>query len=111
MLPGRGRFSSSVRRLFRWDRRPFIAVSSGIEKLTPKVLAIAGCLANVVPAFAQDGIKVDLQTTPTQLMLQVPAAPSDEQCRRVETSDPASLAPMFLHRTFHDDFDEHPLSK
>jgi len=79
--------------------------------LTPKVLAIAGCLANVVPALAQDGIKVDLQTAPAQLMLQVPAAPSDEQCRRVETSDPASLAPMFLHRTFHDDFDEHPLSK
>jgi beta-glucanase (GH16 family) len=86
-------------------------VSSGIEKLTPKVLAIAGCLANVVPAFAQGGIKVDLKTAPAQLMLQVPAAPSDEQCRRVETSDPASLTPMFLHRTFHDDFDEHPLSK
>src|SRR5882724_1665566 len=45
-------------RLFRRDCCPFITVSSGIEKLTSKVLAIAGCLANVVPAFAQDGIKV-----------------------------------------------------
>ena len=62
-----------------------MTVSSGIEKLTPKVLAIAGCLANVVPAVAPDGIKVDLKTAPAQLTLQVPAAPSDEQCRRVET--------------------------
>ena len=27
----------------------------------------------------------------------------------IETPDPASLASVSLHRTFHDDFDEHPL--
>src|SRR6266481_1101717 len=108
---GGGALRQRPERLFRRDCCPFITVSSGIEKLTSKVLAIAGCLANVVPAFAQDGVKVDLKTAPVQLMLQVPTAPSDEQCRRIETSDPASLTPMFLQRTFHDDFDEHPLSK
>ncbi len=82
-------------------------MSSGIETVIPKVLAIIGCLTTLVPAFAQDELKM----APARLTLQVTTDPSDEQCRRIETSDPASLAPMFLHRTFHDDFDEHPLSK
>jgi len=30
-------------------------------------------------------------------------------CRRVDTIDASQLAPVSLHRTFHDDFDEHPL--
>jgi len=86
-------------------------VSSGVEKLIPKVLAIVGCLATLAPAFAQDNIKDDLKTAPAQLTLEVTTDPSDEQCRRIETSDAASLVPLSLHRTFHDDFDEHPLSK
>jgi len=88
-----------------------IAVSSGVEKLIPKVLAIVGCLATLAPAFAQDNIKDDLKTAPAQLTLQVTTDPSDEQCRRIETADASSLVPLSLHRTFHDDFDEHPLSK
>jgi beta-glucanase (GH16 family) len=88
-------------------------VSFGIEKLIPKVLAIVGCLTTLVPAFAQDGLKDDLETAPTQLSLLVTTDPLSEQCRRIEasdpTSDPASLMPVSLHRTFHDDFDEHPL--
>jgi hypothetical protein len=86
-------------------------VSSGIEKLIAKVLAAIGCLIPLMPAFAQDGIKLDLATAPMQLTLPVTTDPSGEECRRIETPDPASLVPLSLHRTFHDDFDEHPLSK
>jgi beta-glucanase (GH16 family) len=78
-----------------------------IDKLTLRALAAAGCLAVLVPAFAQDALKI----APTELTLQVTADPIGERCRRIESSDPASLMPVSLHRTFHDDFDEHPLLK
>jgi beta-glucanase (GH16 family) len=86
-------------------------VSSGIETLTPKALAIAGCLIPLLPALAQDGPRIDLKTAPMQLTLDVTTDRSDDQCRRIETPEPVSLAQMSLHRTFHDDFDEHPLAK
>jgi hypothetical protein len=76
-----------------------------IDKLTPRILAVAGCLTALVPAFAQD----DLKTAPAELTVQVTTDPTGERCRRIETSDPASLMPVSLHRTFHDDFVEHPL--
>jgi beta-glucanase (GH16 family) len=75
------------------------------DKLTLRGLAAAGCLAALVPALAQDA----LPTAPARLTLQVTADPIAERCRRIETSDPAALMPVSLHRTFHDDFDEHPL--
>lgn len=78
-----------------------------IDELTPRVLAVAGCLAAFVPALAQD----DLKTAPAQLILQVTSDPAGERCRRIEASDPTSLVPVSLHRTFHDDFVEHPLLK
>ena len=68
---------------------------------------MAGCLAALVPAFAQD----DLKTAPERLTLQVTTDPVGERCRRIETSQPTPLMPVSLRRTFHDDFDEHPLSK
>jgi len=87
-----------------------MTMSLGIGKLIPKVLAIVGCLITLAPAIARDDIKDDdLKTAPTQLTLQVTTDPGDGQCRRIETSDPTSLMPLSLHRTFHDDFDEHPL--
>jgi beta-glucanase (GH16 family) len=86
-------------------------MSFGIGKLIPKALAIVGCLGSLVPAFAQDDVKDDLKSAPTQLTLQVTTDPGDGQCRHIETSDAAALMPLSLHRTFHDDFDEHPLSK
>jgi beta-glucanase (GH16 family) len=78
-----------------------------IGKLVPRVLVVTGCLIAISPAFAQD----DLKVAPTQLTLQVTTDPSGEQCRRIEPPDPIPLASLSLHRTFHDDFDEHPLSK
>ena len=77
-----------------------------IDKLTLRILAMVGCLTAFVPAFAQDD-----KIAPAQLTLQVATDPVGERCRRIETSDPTSLMPVSLHRTFHDDFDEHPLLK
>jgi beta-glucanase (GH16 family) len=77
-----------------------------MENLTPKVLAMVGCLVTLVPAFAQ----ADLKSAPERLNLQVTSDPPGERCRRIETPDAAPLASVSLHRTFHDDFDEHPLS-
>src|SRR4051812_38552645 len=76
-----------------------------IDKSTPRILAMAGYLAVLVPALAQD----DLKLAPERLALQVTTDPAVKRCRRIE--DPMPLMPVSLRRTFHDDFDEHPLSK
>jgi beta-glucanase (GH16 family) len=73
--------------------------------LTPRIFAVVGCLAAVAPALAQDG----LTAAPARLVLLGTTDPVGEGCRRIETPDAAILAPVSLHRTFHDDFDEHPL--
>jgi beta-glucanase (GH16 family) len=76
----------------------------------PRVLVamfpVVMCCIVIAPAFAQD----DLTVAPAQLTLPVATDPPSEQCRRVETPNPAPLASLSLHRTFHDDFDEHPLA-
>ena len=46
--------------------------------------------------------------TAERLTLQATTDPAEQRCRRIE--DPMPLMPVSLHRTFHDDFDEHPLS-
>src|SRR4051812_14579911 len=74
--------------------------------LTPRVLALVTCLFTSAPALAQ----ADLAAAPPKLALQVATASLGDTCRRVETSDPGSLAQVSLHRTFHDGFDTHPLS-
>jgi beta-glucanase (GH16 family) len=57
------------------------------------------------PAFAQ----TELSGATNKLTLQAATATLGEQCRRVEAQNPAALASVPLHRTFHDDFDTHPL--
>src|SRR3981189_3004137 len=74
-------------------------------RLAPRVLVVIGCFIAVSPAFAQD----DVRTAPARLSLPVSSDPPAELCRHIEASDPASLVPVSLHQTFHDDFDEHPL--
>src|SRR4029450_1359590 len=64
-----------------------------------------GCVSAPVRAYAQ----ADLAGATTKLSLQVATAILGEKCRRIEASDPASLASVSLHRTFHDDFANHPL--
>src|SRR6267142_3604122 len=76
-----------------------------MERLMPRVSSLLASILAVVPAFAQG----DLAQAPQQLTLQVATAILGDQCRMIETPDPASLASVSLHRTFHDDFDVHPL--
>jgi beta-glucanase (GH16 family) len=64
------------------------------------------CAAVLAPAVAQE----DPKTAPLKLALQVTTDPATIECRRIEKLDPMSSSFLSLHRTFHDDFDEHPLS-
>ncbi len=84
-----------------------IASVRRIKALIPKLLVMIGCLVNVAPVFAQH----DLEGAPTRLALTIPADSVGERCARIEQSDPAPLVTRPLHRTFHDDFDEHPLAR
>jgi len=77
-----------------------------VDDVTPKIPVIIGCLVALSPAFAQEGKPVG----PTKLVLPVASDPPAEQCRRIGASQ-ALFAMASLHRTFHDDFDEHPLSR
>jgi beta-glucanase (GH16 family) len=74
--------------------------------MTPRVLVLIAGLFAAAPAFAQ----ADLAWAPAGLTLQVTTDPSTIECRRIETLDPASSGFLPLPRTFHDDFDAHPLS-
>ncbi|MGY3602908.1 MULTISPECIES: glycoside hydrolase family 16 protein [unclassified Bradyrhizobium] len=76
-----------------------------IGELTPRVLLAIGYVAMTVPALAQN----DLQSAPAALTLQVTTDPTTTECRRVEDQPPTSLTFRPLHRTFSDDFNEHPL--
>ena len=74
--------------------------------MTPKILAMICCAAVLAPAVAQE----DLRTAPEKLALRVTTDPATIECRRIEKLDPMSSSFLSLHRTFHDDFDEHPLA-
>ena len=69
------------------------------------MLVLAGLLAIAGPALADD----DLAGAPTKLLLQIPNDIPGEHCAMVESSGAAMPVTVSLHRTFHDDFDEHPL--
>ena len=75
------------------------------DRLTLCALISICCAFAAVPAFARP---ISAGAT-TKLTLQVATAILGEQCRRIEAPEPASLASVSLHRTFHDDFDAHPL--
>jgi beta-glucanase (GH16 family) len=77
----------------------------GNDKLTARIAVVIVSVAAFAPAFAQDDLKIGSP----RLTLEVMTDPSSEQCRRIETTDPASLTTLSLYRTFHDNFDEHPL--
>jgi beta-glucanase (GH16 family) len=78
---------------------------NGIAKLTAAIAIVIGCMTGFARVFAQEAVKA----APTRLLLQVASNPPGERCRRIEMTDLASFVPVSLHRTFHDDFDEHPL--
>jgi beta-glucanase (GH16 family) len=72
-------------------------------KLAPMMAGAAACVG---AALAQG----DLETAPDRLTLSFTADPPGQQCRLLATADGMSAASVSLRRTFHDDFDEHPLS-
>ena len=69
------------------------------------ILAITSA-GGVESALAQ----VNVETAPQEMSLQIANDAPGEQCRRLDQLDPTSLIRVTLHRTFHDDFDTHPLS-
>jgi beta-glucanase (GH16 family) len=72
--------------------------------MTLRVLVLIAAVLTVASAFAQG----DLAHAPMQLTLQATTGSLGERCRRIETTD--SMVAASLHRTFHDDFDTHPLA-
>jgi beta-glucanase (GH16 family) len=69
-----------------------------------RVLASIAAVLTFALAFAQG----DLAHAPMQLTLQATTGSLGERCRQIETTD--SMVAVSLHRTFHDDFDTHPLA-
>jgi hypothetical protein len=76
--------------------------------LTPRHLILIGFFITLAPAVAGEDLRSDLKAAPGQLSLTATNDAFDELCRRIAPSDP--VAHVSLHRTFHDDFDEHPLA-
>jgi len=72
--------------------------------MASKALAVVLCLVTTA-ALAQG----DLKIAPVHLSLQIVSDKPGERCVCSDRSGPAQLVAMPLHRTFHDDFDEHPL--
>ena len=74
--------------------------------MTSKILMLLVLLFGPNPVLAQD----DPGRAPRHLSLQVATDVLGEQCSRIDPKDAESFVPASLHRTFHDDFDRHPLS-
>src|SRR5438552_3634997 len=74
-----------------------------MDRLMPRALALIAWLVAAAPALAQG----ELTLGPAQLTLQAPTGMLGDQCRKIEALD--ARVPVSLHRTFHDDFDTHPL--
>ena len=74
-----------------------------MNRLTPHTLLLIVCIVAAAPVRAQS----DPTLAPAQLTLQAPTDVLGDQCRKIGA--PNSLMPVSLHRTFHDDFDAHPL--
>ena len=81
---------------------------TGVDDLSPSpsVLIAIGFFSALAPAFAQG----DLAAAPMQLSLEVTTDSLSQECRRLHASNTQPAATVSLHRTFHDDFDQHPLS-
>ena len=77
-----------------------------LRKVTPIVLVVIGFFAVLTPAFAQE----DLTSAPEKLSLEAPTDPLSAECRRLLPADKYAPATVSLSRTFHDDFDRHPLA-
>jgi beta-glucanase (GH16 family) len=75
-----------------------------------RLLLLVGFAITLAPVLAPVLAQERAHELPTRLVLRVTTDPVSDRCRRLETPDPAGIAMLSLHRTFHDDFDEHPLA-
>jgi len=73
-------------------------------------LLFIGSVVFASPGFAQDPAQDLLADAPRQLSMLATLDPASAQCRRVDHAEPSTLASVSLHRTFNDDFNEHPLA-
>ena len=79
--------------------------SSAVQTSLARSLILAGLLAIATPAHAES----DLADAPPKLSLQIPNDRPGKHCMQIGPSDLAAPVTVSLHRTFHDEFDEHPL--
>jgi hypothetical protein len=70
-----------------------------------QLLILAGLAVIATGARAGD----DLAAAPEKLLLQIPNDMPGKRCMQLGPSDLERQVTVSLHRTFHDDFDEHPL--
>jgi beta-glucanase (GH16 family) len=75
-----------------------------MDRLRPHALALIACFFAAIPALAES----DPIPAPAHLTLQAPIGVLGDQCRKIEAQE--MRVPVSLHRTFHDDFDAHPLA-
>jgi beta-glucanase (GH16 family) len=78
--------------------------------MMPKTVAAIGFATMLVTGPGAAFAQVNVETAPQEMSLQIANDMPGEQCRRFEQVDPTRFVRVTLHRTFHDDFDTHPLS-
>jgi Glycosyl hydrolases family 16 len=76
------------------------------RQMMTRFLVTIGLVAVLAPAVAAD----DQESAPLEMTLPVTTEPSTIQCHRISAQDAPTLSFLPMHRTFNDDFDEHPLS-
>jgi hypothetical protein len=90
---------------FREQSVAVVSRSSAVGTSLVRSLILAGLLGLATAARAED----DLSGAPPKLALRIPNDMPGEHCARLDQDGPAMPVAVSLHRTFHDDFDEHPL--
>ena len=79
--------------------------------MTSRILpVIAGFSLALTPMLIPASAQVDLSEAPARLSLQVAGDPAGANCRPIVIAQHVPLIPVAMHLTFHDDFNEHPLS-
>ena len=79
--------------------------------MTSRILpVIAGFSLALTPMLIPASAQVDLSDAPARLSLQVAGDPAGANCRPIVIAQHVPLIPVAMHLTFHDDFNEHPLS-
>ena len=95
----------SVRNDLREQNVAVATRSSTVDTSLARSLVLISLLAVAPVAHAED----DLPGAPPKLTLRIPNDTPGEHCARLDPTESTMPVAVPLHRTFHDDFDEHPL--